>query len=132
LKGIWLLQHCLALPRWHVIYDIIVACNDTVSINLFVDDVKLYSSIDFECSTVSLQQSTDSLVSWASSWQLNINISKCNVLSLRIRSLSSVSIPYLVSEVRLNNFSLVSDLGVLVDTELAYNKHISSVIAKAT
>jgi predicted nucleic acid-binding Zn ribbon protein len=114
------------------INDITSASNDKVSIKLFADDVKLYSIIDIGSSTASLQQSIDYLVSWASNWQLNINISKCNVLSLRNRSHSSVSVPYYVNQVCLNNSNLVSDLGILVDTELTYNQHISSVIAKAT
>jgi hypothetical protein len=90
------------------------------------------SVIDFVSSTASLQQSIDHLVSWAGTWQLNINISKCNVLSSRDRSHSTVTKIYYVNDVRLNNCNLVSDLGVLMDTELTYNQHISSIVAKAT
>jgi hypothetical protein len=104
-------------PNLFLIYinAITVACNDTVSIKLFADDVKLCSIIDFECCTISLQLSIDSLVSWASSWQLSINISNCNFLFLYAIDLIPVSIPYFVNEVRLINSSLVSDLGVLID-----------------
>jgi hypothetical protein len=44
---------------------------------------------------------------------------------------SSDFVPYLVNEVRLNNSRLVSDLGVLVDTKLAYFQHINSFKDKA-
>jgi hypothetical protein len=121
-------------PILFLIYinDVAAACNDIVRVKLFADDVKLYSIIDTSCSTTSLQQSIDSLASWASSWQLSINISKCSVLSLRNRTESFVSLPYYVNGVCLTNSSLVSDLGVLVDSKLAYNQHISSIISKAT
>jgi hypothetical protein len=87
-------------PILFLIYinDVAAACNDIVRVKLFADDVKLYSIIDTSCSTTtcSLQQSIDSLASWASSWQLSINISKCSVLSLRNRTESFVSLPYYV------------------------------------
>jgi ribonuclease P/MRP protein subunit RPP40 len=113
------------------INDITSVCNDNVKIKLFADDVKLYSVIDISNCTVSLQESLDCLASWASSWQLSINISKCNVLSLRNRLHPSDS-TYSINGIRLANLSQVSDLGVLIDSKLVYNQHISNIITKAT
>jgi hypothetical protein len=52
------------------------------TLQLFADDAKLYSSVDLDAHSISLQQSLDNLCAWADRWQLSINISKCSVLSI--------------------------------------------------
>jgi hypothetical protein len=106
-------------------------CSDNVKIKLFADDVKLYSVIDVLNCNANLQESLDCLVSWANDWQLSINISKCNVLSLRTKLHQSDS-SYSINGIRLANLTQVSDLGILIDSKLAYNKHISNIITKAS
>jgi exonuclease III len=113
------------------INDITSVCSDNVKIKLFADDVKLYSVIDVLNCNANLQESLDCLVSWANDWQLSINISKCNVLSLRTKLHQSDS-SYSINGIRLVNLTQVSDLGILIDSKLAYNKHISNIITKAS
>ena len=57
-----------------------VCCGDT-DLQLFADDLKLYSSVNVSCNSLTLQQSIDNLALWADKWQLNININKCAVLT---------------------------------------------------
>jgi len=70
--------------------------------------------------------------SWAKSWQLNINISNCSVLSIHHKSKSIVPHTYLIIGSQLTNTSSVSDLGILVDSHLTFNLHISNILTKAT
>jgi hypothetical protein len=54
-------------------------------LQLFADDVKLYSNITVDEASDCLQQSLDNLSAWAAEWQLAININKCAVLSIAAR-----------------------------------------------
>ena len=116
--------------------------NCVAKLKLFADDVKLYSSFNVDVSNCGvdvsncgdLQQSLDLLSSWANSWQLNINISKCSVLSIHHISKPRPIIPhpYFINGSQLSNSSSVTDPGVLVDSHLTFNLHISNILTKAT
>ena len=102
-------------------------------VKLFADDIKLYSSFNVDVSNCGdLQQSIDLLSSWAKSWQLRINISKCSVLSIHRDSKSFTPHPYYINGAQLSNTSTVTDLGLLVDSRLTFNLHVSNILAKAT
>ena len=63
------------------INDIDSVCHGQTNIELFADDAKLYSELDLNDRSVSLQTSLDNLATWADAWQLSINVQKCCVLS---------------------------------------------------
>jgi hypothetical protein len=69
---------------------------------LFADDAKLYSSVDFDAHSISLQQSLDNLCAWADQWQLSINLSKCSVLSIASKTHQVHSL-YYISGIALNS-----------------------------
>ena len=109
------------------INDVSSTCIDQTKLKLFADDYKLYSSFNVDVSNSSnLQQSLDLLSSWANSWRLNINISKCSVFSIHHKSKSRPIIPhpYFINGSQLTNSSSVTDLGILVDSHLTFNHHI--------
>jgi len=58
---------------------------------LFVDDAKLYSEIDLNDCSLSLQTSLNNLATWAFAWQLSIIVQKCCVLSSAINKRNSHS-----------------------------------------
>ena len=108
------------------INDVSSVCIGKTNLKLFADDVKLYTSFKIdESNCCSLQKSIDLLSSWANAWQLAINISKCSVLPIRNRYNSSVSHPYFINGTQLVQSTSVSDLGILVDSRLSFNLHIS-------
>ena len=83
------------------INDVSSTCIGQAKLKLFADNVKLYSSFIVDVSNCGdLQQSLDLLPSWANSWQLNINISNCSVLSIHHKSKSRPIIlhPYFINE----------------------------------
>ena len=64
-----------------------------VSLSLFADDLKLYSSVNKCDDLLSLQCALDKLAVWSSEWQLNVNIEKTYIL--HIGSINSVAKHYL-------------------------------------
>jgi hypothetical protein len=115
------------------INDVTSICIGESKLKLFADDVKLYTSYNVNVTNCgNLQQSIDLLSSWAKSWQLCINISKCSVLSIHHNSKSFIHHPYYLNGTQLSNTSSVTDLGVLVDSRLTFNLHISNILTKAT
>jgi len=130
--------HCEHIVKHHLlpVDQPSFTCIGQAKLKHFADDIKLYSSFKvdvFNCGD--LQQSLDLLLSWAKSWQLNINISKCSIfLPSKIHHKSKSIIPhtYLINESQLTNTSTVSDLGILVDSHLTFIIHINNILTKAT
>jgi len=106
-----------------------ICCTDT-SLQLFADDLKLYSTVTVSNCSQSLQQSLINLEAWSADWQLSINIAKCAVL--RIGSKCSQNSSYVINTTPLACTESISDLGVEVDGSLSYSTHIAKVVAKAT
>jgi len=47
-----------------------------INMKLFADDAKLYSKLDLNYCSLSLQTSLNNRATWAFAWQLSINIQK--------------------------------------------------------
>ena len=100
-------------------------------VELFADDLKLYSICNCAVGMSNLQQSVDQLVYWSKMWQLKININKCHVLSISNKSKTGTSCQYLLDGHPVNSVSITSDLGVNIDSNLSFKFHISNIITKA-
>jgi hypothetical protein len=108
--------------------DVSEVCRGEVSLKMFADDLKLYSSVKIDTDSQHLQETLDCLVQWSTKWQLNINISKCQLLHLGKNSEKfSYSIYGQLVPVQVE----VSDLGVIVDFSLKFQSHIDKIIGKA-
>lgn len=116
------------------INDITSICSGNTKIKLFADDLKLYSDLSSDSGSTNLQQTLDNLVSWSSLWQLSINISKCNILSLQRghQRNSTIHNQYHIAGTTLTHCSCSTDLGVLIDNNLTYSHHIGSIIRKVS
>jgi ribonucleases P/MRP protein subunit RPP40 len=117
-------------PLLFLIYinDICDIFGDFLSVKLFADDVKVYVEIDGPGKTEELQKGLDRLHEWSIMWQLNLAVNKCFVLHIGYRN-SNCS--YKVGAVSLADVSETVDLGVRVDSELRFNRHIHSIVLKA-
>ena len=103
--------------------------DDPVICKLYADDVKLYSNITFNSSGLnSLQIAVDKLIDWSNNWQLTINISKSNILHI---GKNNPHLTYKINNIPLVPSDCVSDLGVLIDSELSFDSHINCLIKKA-
>jgi hypothetical protein len=108
------------------INDIGSVCCGNVKLQLYADDAKIYSSINIDGISVSLQQSLDNLSSWANDWQLAINISKCAVLSVSSRSTSSIH-TYYINGIAVSHHNSYNDLGITLCQNLSFTEHISTL-----
>jgi ribonuclease P/MRP protein subunit RPP40 len=112
------------------INDIESVCCGNVKLQLFADDAKIYSSINIDSVTVSLQASLDNLCAWANDWQMAINISKCAVLSVCNKPVDHAQ-TYFINGFAINHHTSCKDLGITVRSDLSFTEHINNIVATA-
>jgi len=95
---------------------------------LFADDAKIYSVIKDVDDSRMLQAGLDALHHWSNEWQLPISLQKCSVLHLGRNNLEH---SYTIHGVSLPNVKQVTDLGVLMDSNIRFNKHYRLIVNKA-
>lgn len=110
------------------INDIVHMFGDGVTVKLFADDVKIYVTINDVNDKCKLQNGLDALLNWSVEWQLNVCPSKCMVL--HIGSCNS-DLNYEMNGKPLPAVREIRDLGIIVDKDLKFNKHICTVVSKA-
>ena len=123
-------------PILFILYvnDIPLQARASVKLQLFADDLKLYSNISIsplQPSSHPLQQALDTIVKWSTEWQLTINVSKCMCKRLKPSSAHSNTPQYTINGTPLTVSSHVKDLGIVVDDHLSYADHISEITSKA-
>ena len=97
-------------------------------IQLYADDSKLYgdaTNIE-ECQI--LEQDICAVHDWLQSWQLRINLDKCEVLNL---SRASLQFSYNVDGFGIPTKDFCRDLGVCVDNRLNFHRHCLNVARSA-
>ena len=97
---------------------------------MFADDVKLYSRIDTTADTVFLQQQLANLCCWSAKWRLNLNPSKCKVLTITLRRAPILSM-YAIGGEQLERVTVMRDLGVFLDEKLTFSDHVDVIVRKA-
>jgi hypothetical protein len=101
---------------------------------MFADDTKIYSKIDSVDDRTALQDDLDRLVDWADTWQLRFNADKCSVLQMgKNKQSRSYEMRKHGSNERiaLNSSDLERDLGVHVDSDLKFSRHVEIQVNKA-
>ena len=106
---------------------------EAVTLKLFADDVKLYSSI----SSVSMdnpattEEQLNILARWATDWQLPISYSKCCIFEFGRPNKSLLQTTYLMDSRIIPLVDKVTDLGVTLDKKLKFSSHVSTICCKA-
>ena len=95
---------------------------------LYADDLKLYTCIKNDISVFSLQSALDRLEQWCITWQLSVNVSKCQVLHLGKNNMCH---QYFFAGSLIPSAKVVKDLGVIVDELLTFDSHINNVVSRA-
>ena len=114
---------------------------DVVSpLSLFADDSKIFTKIVSEKNKSNkksnnnvngneiLQKDLDSVRDWASKWKMEFNVDKCKIMHLGNRNPRQT---YKMGESNLNETTGERDLGVLIDCDLDFGKHIKEIVNKA-
>ena len=98
------------------------------TIKIFADDTKLYRKVNNDQDRQILQEDIDKLYKWAQTWQLRFNASKCKVMHKGYNNKKS---EYIMENISLEKVTDEKDLGVIVDAELKFHKHVSQIVSKA-
>jgi hypothetical protein len=102
--------------------------------SMYADDTKIYRSVDTVEDFARLQSDLDNLTTWAEKWQMKFNADKCQVLQLgqkNAKHVYSMKSAEGDGRVELGSSSVERDLGVHIDNELKFSKHIETQVNKA-
>ena len=102
----------------------------TSRVRLFADDCLVYRRIKNTDDQLALQRDLDSLETWANTWGMKFNPSKCTVLS--ISRTSTIHKFYTLCGTVLQQVNEAKYLGVTLSDDLQWSKHISNLTAKAS
>ena len=96
-------------------------------VRLFADDCLLYREIKNNQDQVDMQRDLDALMDWGSTWGMKFNAKECNIMRV---SRTSAAFLQFGNEI-LQEVSDAKYLGIHIDNKLDWNKHISTVAARA-
>ena len=68
--------------------------------------------------------------SWIKDWSLKLNINKCRAVSYGRKS-NIVHHSYVIEGKQIERVECINDLGVLFDSQLKFNLHITEIVNKA-
>ena len=101
-------------------------------IKLFADDTKLYARCDTYEDSQKLQDDLIKIQEWSDTWQLRFHPEKCTVLKIgRFPSSYDYRMKNGNESTILKESKVERDLGVLVDSKLTFEDHISHVISRS-
>ena len=108
-------------------------CHGRSRIKFFADDLNIYNIVEIDKPTTTLQQSLDQLVKWSAEWQLPIDIKKCSIITInRPESHTThTASDYYLDGSPLVKSSSVMDLGIKINSDLTFQSHIGSMVARA-
>ena len=102
-------------------------------VKIFADDTKVYNSIKNPDNVKCLQNSIDEMFLWTQKWLLKFNKDKCKVLHLgKNNPKNKYFIGSENERVELEETDLEKDLGIFIDPNLDFKKHIKSIVKKAS
>lgn len=97
---------------------------------MFADDLKLYKRVASQEDCLLLQHDLNRLSNWCIINRLDLNISKCKIMTFS-RKKTIINYSYSLQDSPLIRVSTVVDLGLLMDPKLNFNDHICLKISKA-
>jgi len=127
------------VPQGSVLGPVLFICyiNDLpeqvkTKVKLFADDTKLYAKVSDEEGGQNLQDDINNLDRWAREWQLSFNSSKCKVMHIGHKNPHrSYNMIQEGHSVELEKTEREKDIGVNVDNELKFDRHIEIQCGKA-
>ena len=110
------------------INDITDSLDSTTTSKIFADDLEIYTELSSTDSTSNLQNHLNLIHLWSVTWQLQISHSKCHTLTLgpttTNHNLFILHTPIFIA-------SSIVDLGVTIDPDLNFKKHIHDIVVRA-
>ena len=96
---------------------------------MFADDIKIYTELKNQNSTVNFLTQLDSIYQWSIRWQLSISYSKCNLLYLGRQEANGALLT--INGILLATSSSTKDLGNVIDPDLKFDLHINDLVVRA-
>ena len=97
---------------------------------LYADDTKIFKLIETVKDCLRLQSLIDLFNDWCQRNYMMLSIPKCSVISFQ-RKKQPLLFNYNIAGTCLQRTDIVTDLGVLLDTQLTFRQHFSMIISKA-
>ena len=100
---------------------------------MFADDTKFLKTINSPNDQYTLQNDSDYLTSWSSQWLLRFHPDKCNLMHVwkTIQQEYACNLKIDNTAHELGEIEEQKDIGVIVDSNLEFDKHINQKINKA-
>ena len=117
-------------PTLFLLYINDIDTNIQSQVRLFADDCLIYRPIYSNKDHEQLQQDLNSLTQWATSWQMEFNVTKCNILQLSTHHNIS-QFNYTMQSMQLTTVKQHHYLGILLDQKLSWHPHIEQICNKA-
>ena len=119
-------------PVLFVIFINTMVEKDTDSdIFLFADDAKVSKAIFQETDTTILQNDLDGMVQWTNKSLLQFHPGKCKSMRLSSRTVPDINHEYHMQGNLLEHCTEEKDLGVIIDSKLSFDHHITAKIKQA-
>ena len=100
---------------------------------MFADDSIVYHQIHTPANHFTLASDLNKLLSWAKTWQMDFNVSKCAILSVTTkRNISAYNYMYFMGSQQIPRTDNQDYLGVTINTKLSWQPHINKVQNKAS
>ena len=116
----------------YFINDLPIVTNDT-PIKIFADDTKVYNGINNDDNVKKLQEAIDSMFEWTQKWLLKFNKEKCKLLHIGKNNKKN---KYFIGtghqRINLDESDLEKDLGIYIDPNLDFKKHIKNTVKKSS
>ena len=100
------------------------------SVAMFADDTKCYRPVNKLADCKNLQNDLNKLVTWCNDWRMDLNQSKCGVLSIT-RSRQPIIAEYQLIDTSLKSLTTQKDLGIIISNDLKWNKQVYGTVLKA-
>jgi len=97
-------------------------------LSIYADDTKLYKEIYSVEDCIKLQSDLDNIYNWAKLWQMELNPDKTKLLSI---GNSTVLFDYSLDNKAIEKVNHMKDVGVIIQSDLKFTMHCSSIIKKA-
>ncbi|KAL9953973.1 hypothetical protein ACROYT_G041458 [Oculina patagonica] len=101
------------------------------SIRLFADDALLYGIVSSVENGDQLQEDLRKLEVWQSKWQMSFNPAKCKTICLSTKKVPPQR-KYVFCGTELEQVDSISYLGVILNDNLKWSNHVSSISGKAS
>ncbi|CAB4039783.1 Hypothetical predicted protein, partial [Paramuricea clavata] len=101
------------------------------TVAMFADDTKCYRPVKDLPDCESLQNDLNNLVNWCTIWKMDLNKSKCGVMSFT-RSRQPVTTNYKLLDSSLKQLCHQKGLGIVVTKDLKWTKQVEEITSKAS